>query len=186
MELPSRASAGISTSLAVLAATAAVAGCGGGSASAGSPASAKPAPPTNGASTASPAPRPSAKDPAEARFAASAGTICKRVNAELTVVKPKRASVAEVLRRVPANAATEQKGAADLSALEPPVALAHDWRLIVAYRRTLANELAQLAHAARKKDTKRIAVLSASKLHERRLLLMTARRAGLAVCGTVG
>src|SRR6267378_8223160 len=140
MELPSRASAWISTSLAALAATAALAGCGGGSASAGSPASAKPAPPTNGASTASPAPRPSAKDPARARFAASAGAICKRVNAELTAVKPKRASVAEVLRRVPGNAATERRGAAELSALVPPVAIAHDWRLIIVYRRALANE----------------------------------------------
>ncbi len=81
---------------------------------------------------------------------------------------------------------SERKAAIELSALEPPAALSQDWRLLVAYRHTLAGELAQLVTAAQKKATAKITALSASKLRERRLLLRTAKRAGVSACGTVG
>ena len=187
MELPSRVREGVGASFAVLAATAALAGCGGGSASTGSSASSKVAT-ASAASTTSTAAQTGAKLDAvsRAQFVASAGAICKRANAELTAVTPKSASFAEILRIVPGRVVSERKAALELSALKPPAALSQDWRLLVAYRHTLAGELAQLVTAAEKKDTAKITALSASKLRERRLLLRTANLAGISACGRVG
>jgi hypothetical protein len=121
-----------------------------------------------------------------AELALKAASICKRVDAEVNAVKAKNVSVAEIVRIVPARAASERKAAIELSKLAPPASLTHGWRRIVAYRRTLANELAELVRAARKNEAARIKVLSASKLRERRLLLTAAKRTGLTECGTVG
>ena len=183
-----RSCEGVGVSLAVLAAGAALAGCG--SSRAHATASSKAAAPT--ASTASARPpnsthgSPKGAALTRAQLAASADAICKRVNAELTAVKAKSASVAEIVRIVPGRALSERKAVTELSKLTPPSSLAHDWQLIIGYRRTLADELTALALAAQSKDNVKIKALSASKLRAHALLLAAAKRAGLTECGRVG
>jgi hypothetical protein len=183
-----RACEGVGVSLAVLAAAAALAGCG--SSRTHATASSKATAPTASTVSAQP-PSPTQSSPGgaaltRAQLVASAGAICKLVNAELTAVKAKSASVAEIVRLVPGRALSERKAVTELSKLTPPASLAHDWQLIVGYRRTLADELTALAQAAQSKDTVKIKALSASKLRAHALLLAAAKRAGLTECGRVG
>jgi hypothetical protein len=117
---------------------------------------------------------------------AVAEAICNRVNTSIAASKPANASLPEIARIVPRNAAIERRAAAELTKLRPPASIARDWRLVLGYRRTLAAELGTLVSDARRQDLAAIKVLSAAKRRVHQELLATASRAGLKECGRAG
>jgi hypothetical protein len=88
----------------------------------------------------------------------------------------------EIARIDPHHAVLEQTATSELARLTPPPSLAHDWRLILAYRRRLANELATLARAAARKDATAIQALAASKKQLHLQLRRLATRDGFKEC----
>lgn len=157
-------------------------GCGGGSHTTSSTAPANATTPTASNAAASRAPR---SDPGLQQIIAKADPICRRLDSELAATEPKSLALAEVARQAPRRAALEQASVADLDKLVPPAAIARDWRQIIAYRRTLADELLELGRLAKAKDTAAIHRLAAAKerVHER--LLATASRDGFKYCSRV-
>lgn len=189
MEHSRRARKQVGIAIAALLLAGVLAGCGGGSSTAASSSTAATA--TNspsGTPTTAAGTQANAQSGPLSRheLAAKAEAICTHVELELLGITPKSASMAEIIRVVPERAADEQHAVDHLRQLTPPSALAHDWQLIVAQRQTLTNELDALVFAAKRKDSAAIKRLAASKKREHKLLLTTARRAGLYKCGVVG
>lgn len=120
------------------------------------------------------------------RFVAQADAICQRLNAQFAASKPNSQDVSEIARIAPERTALEEQTVVELSHLEPPPAVAVAFRKIVADRRTLAQELAQLGDAAKRKDTKELNRLAASKLRMHSQLHGVASTAGFESCGLVG
>jgi hypothetical protein len=158
---------GAFTALAILAALMA-AGCGGGSS--------KTEP--SGSS------RPPGESVTVARLIAQADPICRRLNVELAAAARARSSVALATSAL-RNAALERTAVAELSKLTPPAALAQDWRQILEYRRTLAEELVKLGGYAKANDTQAIKALAVSKKRVHKQLFEIARRDGFAHCSRV-
>jgi len=157
-------------------------GCGGGSHTASStvPANATASTASNAAAS-----RPPGSDPGLRQFIAEADPICRRLDSELAAAEPKSLALAEVARLAPRRAALELAAVTGLGRLAVPAAIARDWRQIVAYRRTLADELLELGQKAKANDAAAIDGLAASKkrVHER--LLATASRDGFKYCSRV-
>lgn len=120
------------------------------------------------------------------RFVAKADAICQRLNTQFAASKPNGQDVSEIARIAPERTALEEQTVVELSHLVPPPTVAVAFRKIVADRRTLAQELAQLGDAAKRKDTKELNRLTASKLRMHTQLHSTASTAGFESCGLVG
>jgi hypothetical protein len=189
MDRCSRARTWIGFALAALLLTVVLVGCGGGSSTAApSSKAATVARSPSGTQTSTVGRQTSAPKAALSRhqLAVKAEAICTHLELELVVAVPKSANMTEIVRVVPGRAASEQRAVQQLRELTPPASLAHDWRLIISYRQTLANELAALAKAAKQKDSAAIKKLGVSKKQEHSLLLAAAKRAGLYKCGIIG
>lgn len=162
-----------------------IAGCGGGSGTAassqsGASTSGSPAKPGGSGTSSSGAPL------SKSQLVAQADAICKRINAEIASVKAKSKSTPEILRIVPRNLALEQKAVSELSTLNPPVSLVHDWRQILGYRRTLVNQLAELVRDAKRHDASAVKALVSSKTRVHELLRQAATHSGFKDCARVG
>jgi hypothetical protein len=110
--------------------------------------------------------------------------ICRRLNAELA--KAKAIDTQEILRVVPRNVSLERKSLEELSHLVPPASITTDWKRILGYRRSLANELVALLRRARQHDAAAVAALTASKKREHAALRETATRHGFKDCAELG
>jgi len=120
------------------------------------------------------------------QLVAEADAICQRMSAEFAADKPANSSIPEIVRFAPARAVREQKVVAELSQLTPPATIAGGLQKIIAYRRTLALELADLARVAKAKDAAAIRALAKSKAAMHRELIAAATAAGLTSCALTG
>jgi hypothetical protein len=120
------------------------------------------------------------------QFIAKADTICQRLNEEFAAAKANSQDIHEIVRLAPHRAVLEQRTVSELTRLTPPSTIAAALRQIIAYRRTLAQELAELASVARRGDSKAVAVLAASKAKMHAKLHAVATSAGFESCGLVG
>jgi len=121
---------------------------------------------------------------AKSRLIAHADAICRRLNRELTSASRPEAS--KVARTAPHNAALEQRAVVALSKLTPPASLARDWTQIIAYRRTLAQELVALARDAKVGDVPAMQALGVTKKHVHQKLTQLATHDGFTDCSSVG
>jgi hypothetical protein len=121
-----------------------------------------------------------------ASFVQTTNAICSRMNSEFEAHKPKSDALQEIARLSPGRAALERRTVAELGKLAPPARLAGDWRRILGYRRTLAEELQRLGAAAKQGDKGAVAALSVSKKREHEILHQEALRHGLLGCAVVG
>lgn len=119
-------------------------------------------------------------------FQTVADALCTRINEAISATKPANASVQEIIRHAPRNAALEHEGLNELSKVKPPAHLAHTWGQVIQYRRKLAAELVELINAAKRNDTAAIAALATSKKQVHSSLLTSAERLGLHDCGQLG
>jgi hypothetical protein len=177
----------IKRTLGLVLTAAALAGCGGASTEAGSHAdstSTTTGTPTQ-QTTNTTAPRP-ARAVTRVALVRSADAICARLNARLAADKPVNKGLAEIARVSPVHAALELRAERQLARLTSPAPLAREWRTILAYRRTLAEELKSLGSAAAAKDRRTIQSLTASKLRVHRQLAALARRLDFGACAEVG
>jgi hypothetical protein len=115
-----------------------------------------------------------------------ADTICQRMNAEFAAHEPRSDSIAESARIVPHRVLIEQRVLAELGRLAPPSAIAPDLHRIIAFRKTLALELAELAQVAERRDTARFHKLATSKARVHSELLAAAKGTGFKECGQTG
>jgi hypothetical protein len=160
----------------LLLATLLVTGCGG-----GGPTTASNRTASNSAAVSSGA----AIESSELHLIDAAGAICERLNAEI-VKSSNRVDVAEIVHVAPRNAVLERRAVAELARLTPPAALAHDWHQLLAYRRTLAQQLVTLVGYARRNDSHALDTLIAAKERLRGQLRVTAASLGLQDCGAIG
>jgi hypothetical protein len=121
---------------------------------------------------------------ANSRLIASADPICRRVNGQLTGAS--HPQPADIARTAPRNAAIELRAVGELSKLTPPASLARDWTQMLAYRRTLAQELFALARDAKAGDVAGMRALGVSKKRVRQKLSQLAARDGFKDCTSVG
>jgi len=161
----------------VAAAMLAAAGCGGSSTAAPSGSAASRTEPTES--------RTSNDSAARSRLIAKADAICRRLNRELAAA-PSRLEARQIASSAPRNAALERRALAELGRLRPPASLARDWRQIIAYRRTLAEELAELGRYAKAGDVPAMKALGASKKRVHQKLSELATRDGFKDCSRVG
>ncbi len=134
------------------------------------------------------APPPSKDDsPARLQLIGMADTICKRLDTKLATVNPANLSAGEIARFAPPRAVLERTALAELSKLTPPASIARDWGQVIAYRRTLMEELFKLGRYAKIDDTSGIRALAVSKKRVHQQLLAVATRDGFKYCsGVVG
>jgi hypothetical protein len=126
------------------------------------------------------------ESPAQSKFIAEADAICSRLNSEIVVKEAPGLNLREIARLSLPHAILEQKALRELSKLTPPPSHAHGWQQIVAYRRTLAEELLQFAHYAKANDAAAVQALGVSKERVHRELLALAGREGFSACSVVG
>jgi len=127
-----------------------------------------------------------ARSPAGRRFAADTAVICQRLNAELKASKSATQSVHEIERLALPHAKLELVALKELSALKPPATLAADWRHLVLFRRSLAEQLVDLAKYARADDAVAIRALGVEKARVHRELRTLGERDGWEACSIVG
>lgn len=130
---------------------------------------------------------PAAGPPAaNAKLIAEAEPICAALNTALATAAPVGLDARKIAAGAPAHVLLERRAVEELSRLRAPAAMAGDWRQIIAYRRTLASELAQLARVAKAGDSASIGALAVSKRKVRLQLLGLATRDGFTACTRVG
>ena len=156
----------------LIAAMLAVAGCGGSS-------KAQP----SGSVTES---RPTKESAGANGLIAKADAICRRLNVELAATASTGSEAHQLALSAPRHAALERHALAQLGKLAVPASLARDWRQILAYRQTLAEELVKLARYAKTNDTRAIQALGASKKRVHQKLTELATRDGFKDCSTIG
>jgi hypothetical protein len=137
-------------------------------------------------SIASSRPPSSGDPPSRSQLIARADVICGRLNTKFAAGKATGVGMREIARFAPPHAALEWTALAELSKLAPPPSIARDWRQMIAYRRTLAEELVELGQDAKANDAAAIKALTASKKRVHGELLTTATRAGFKDCSRVG
>jgi len=119
---------------------------------------------------------------ASAALIAKADAICKRLDAHLIAAPPGHLDLSAIARSAPHNAELERHVVASLSKLIPPVTMTHDWAQIIAYRRTLTEELLKLGRAAKAGDRAAVEALGASKKRVHEGLYALATRDGFKSC----
>lgn len=154
-------------SLVLVAAALAAGGCGGGS---------------SDARSAGPLPDGSPRS----QLIARADAICRRLNAQIKANKQSSLRLNEIARFAPRNAALEATALKELSKLTPPASIARDWHQVIAYRRTLMEELVKLGRYAKANNARAIHKLAASKKRVHQKLLATATRNGFKDCPQIG
>jgi hypothetical protein len=112
--------------------------------------------------------------------------ICRRLNGELAATVVHGTSAQAIARDVPRNIALEHKALAELDKLVAPGSIARRWQQVLAERATLADELTQLLHAAKRNDAAARTTLIASKKQSHAALLKAATGLGFNDCATVG
>jgi hypothetical protein len=159
---------------ALLATALSAAGCGGGS--------------TDGSlrQTAQRIDRSTASGLSEPQLIARADAICRRMNEEFAAHEPHDQSIAESARIVPHRVVVEQRVIDELNRLTPPSAIAHDLQRVIAFRATLAEELAELAQVAKQRDMDTFHRLAVSKARVHSELLAAAKGTGFTECGRTG
>jgi hypothetical protein len=130
--------------------------------------------------------RQSASRLARSRFIAAADALCLRLNAAIADPAGTVLNNSNLARLAPRHAVLEKKTVGELSSLSPPASMASDWPKLLAYRRTLARELAELGTAARTGDTAAIKRLAVSKGRVHQKLAKLAARVGFTSCGQAG
>jgi hypothetical protein len=115
-----------------------------------------------------------------------ADAICRRLNTQIEANKQANLGVHEIARFAPRNAALEKAALKELSKLKPPASIARDWRQVIAYRRTLLEELVKLGRYAKANNTQAIHKLAASKKRAHQQLLTIATRDGFKDCPQIG
>jgi hypothetical protein len=115
-----------------------------------------------------------------------ADLICRRMNVEFAAHEPRSQSIDESARIVPHRVSVEQRVLAELRQLVPPSSIASDLQRVIAFRNTLARELAELAQVAERRDTAEFHRLAASKARVHSELLAAADGAGFKQCGQTG
>lgn len=121
-----------------------------------------------------------------ARFVAAAEAICRRLSREIADPKGTVLNAKNLARLAPRHAALEKNAVRELSGLTPPTSVTADWLKILAYRRTLAADLAKLGEAGKVNDIAAINELGDRKRRLYRELSALATRDGLAACGRAG
>jgi hypothetical protein len=129
------------------------------------------------------APRPGDKA-AKSGFISAADSICNRLNLAIADPPGTVLNDAKLAKLAPRHAVLEKKAVGELGRLVPPASMAPDWAKILAYRRTLAEQLAQLGAAAGAKDAAAIKKLAAAKGRVHHQLETLASHDGFHVCGT--
>jgi hypothetical protein len=117
---------------------------------------------------------------------ARADAICQRLNVQFAAHKPASQAIAEIARVAPRRAIAEQRVVTELSDLTVPASVARAWRAIIADRRGLAAQLAQIGRDASNGNAAGVRALSASKERLHNDLQATAERAGFTSCSQVG
>ena len=117
-------------------------------------------------------------------FISAADSICNRLNIAIADPPGTVLNNANLAKLAPRHAALERKAVSELKRLVPPASMASDWLKILAYRRTLAKELAQLGVAAGANDAAAIKKLAASKGRVHNQLETLASHEGFRACGT--
>jgi ABC-type dipeptide/oligopeptide/nickel transport system ATPase component len=122
----------------------------------------------------------SAKPLTRAQLIAKADVVCRRINRKLSSITIK--SQQDIARVAPKLAAYEQEALTDLTKLVPPMALANDWKEIVAGAQTLADNVAKLGEYAKSNNIKaaRPLIASSSKIQQR--IQAIAKRDGFQDC----
>jgi hypothetical protein len=159
----------------LLAAALSVVGCGGGSTSTTSSTRA------SQQATGSPGVKLS-----KSKLIEKADAICRGMNEEFAAHEPRNQSIAESARIVPHRVAVEQRVISELNQLSPPSAIARDLQRVIAFRNTLAKELAELAQVAKRRDLNTFHKLAGSKARVHGELLAAANGTGLKECGRTG
>jgi len=162
-------------SLALVAAALAAGGCGGGSSDAKS-----------AGSLASGNPTPSGSSRVPSQLVARADAICRRLNTEIVATNPSKLQIRKIVSLTPQRVALERTALKELSKLAPPASIARDWRQMMAYRKTLIEELIRLGRYAKANDTQSIKSLAVSKKRVHQRLFATATRDGFKDCARVG
>jgi hypothetical protein len=115
-----------------------------------------------------------------------ADAICRRMNEGFAAHEPRSQSIVESARVVPGRVVVERRVIDELDRLSPPSAIARDLQRVIAFRTTLANELAELAKVAKQRDLRTFHKLAGSKARVHSELLAAANGAGFTECGRTG
>ncbi len=166
-----------------LIATVAIAGCGG---------SSKAKPITSASATtvsAGPTTAPASSEalsPSPGNMISSAERICKRLDTELKAASATVTSFRALAVTASRLATLEDQAISELDVLKAPARIAEDWREMMAYRRTVASNLPEIARAAQHEERGVVKAASSSVTSAERGLLATATRAGFKYCSHVG
>lgn len=117
---------------------------------------------------------------------AQADAICRQLNVQLRAHVGSGESPRQLAQEIPPRAALEQRTVQELGKLAAPTSVASALQTIVVYRRTLAQELAQLGEDAKRDDTAAIRRLGASKAKSHLQLSRFATAAGFSDCARLG
>jgi hypothetical protein len=115
----------------------------------------------------------------------AADAICQRLNDEFKAARPIR-NLADIQREVPHRAVAEHHVVAELQKLHSATLVGKRLQRIVAYRKTLAEELTELGADAKRKDMTAIKAFALSKARLHHALHVAAQAAGLRPCGSTG
>jgi hypothetical protein len=126
----------------------------------------------------------SGKPLSAAQLVAKADAICAQLNTELDRDHIRRQQ--DIARIVPHRVAAEQAALTALSILTPPASMAHDYRQMLATRRTLIEDTTKLGQAAAADGTNADTSLYASSTALVRQMATTAQRDGFKSCGKLG
>jgi hypothetical protein len=124
--------------------------------------------------------------PSKSQLIERADEICRRMNEEFAAHEPRNQGIAESARIVPGRVVAERRVIDELDRLSPPSAIAPDLQRVIAFRTTLAKELAELAKVAGRRDVGTFHKLARSKARVHSELLAAANGAGFKECGRTG
>lgn len=142
---------------------------------------------TQASSTRTVAPTESPVDPQGRSFVAQADPLCRETNQQLARSSAQGKSkgpdlVAALIR----NETIERRAMGRLAKLTPPAGLVPDWRKMLRYRQSLADQLGRLAAAVRVKAKASEEHLISAKKRSHRQLREVAGKAGFKDCAKVG
>jgi len=113
---------------------------------------------------------------------ATAEAICTRVNDKIALEHKTVKTLRELAVAASNLALTEQTGLNELTKLEVPAAIAHEWRQILVYRRTLVDNLNKLSVEAQHNEIAKFHIVNASTSTAEHGLLAVGTQAGLKEC----
>jgi hypothetical protein len=118
------------------------------------------------------------------QFIGRADAICARRNAEFSAANTTARNPQDIVSIVAQRAPAEQATVIELSKLGPPSSLAHDWRLIIAYRRMMVEDILKIGQAASGNDSQGVGVgpVLASVGSLQKQMFATAKRDGFKAC----